>query len=778
MIEQNQKVALPAYLLKRLEAFRLGKDTKQKYLIRDKFSGKNFDFEPWQFFVLEVLPGCDDYAKLASILEDRFGQPVTPAQVNELFATIADNNLLAEDAATHPLLAAYSKKTYEVEGGKAKVKSFRAGSPEGNTALKETLLSPTARPIHTKETQAEPASVKTDGEDESLPAGVQDAVGLDARTVKKMWTLFDPRPMLKLLSPWVAPLRFSIYVLPLLAIAAIFLAAQYAVLIREDMTRLLGNATFFGHAFFSMFTVNLLVTLTTAFIAHNYRATVSAIGIAVFTGFLPRFVPQISHVRQLSRRERMWLHAAPLLLRLGLFSFGILLWYSTRATNGLLPHIGLTLAVICAIALLFSINPLVKSSGYHLLAAFVNEPHLRGKSYKALMNRLHGTVYKEADNSLLAAYGLASLVFMFVLMIGMILFLGVWLKKVQLGGSAIIVVAVLGVYLGRRTLRRFRRIEAAYERSVQFDRWRKRTLPVEVAESPAEKEEQTGLSTYAKRALLLGLLIILFLPYPYQPGGKFVIFPHQQQVIAVDVPGVVAEVYFEGGEAVKKDTVIARLANKDDQSQLKVLAAQLDVATTHAGFSKAKAARIEKLYKAGAVSFEEWDTARRIYEIDVSQVTEKRAALELVQDKIDRSVLIMPFDGNIMTLHLKQKINSYLDKGQIFAAVESSGPVTAEIEVPESDIGFITGAARVQARPMTYSDQLFEGVVTTIDRNVTVQPFGNVIKVVALISNDNGKLKTGMTGYAKIEGPSLPVWKAFSLAVLRFFSVQVWSWIP
>ena len=58
------------------------------------------------------------------------------------------------------------------------------------------------------------------------------------------------------------------------------------------------------------------------------------------------------------------------------------------------------------------------------------------------------------------------------------------------------------------------------------------------------------------------------------------------------------------------------------------------------------------------------------------------------------------------------------------------------------------------------------------------KPFGNVVKVIATIDNPKGELKTGMTGYAKIGGTTMPVWKAFSLALLRFFNVQVWSWIP
>ena len=49
MNDQIQNVALPAYLLKRLQAYRIGQGTKQSYLIRDKLLGKTYDFEPWQF---------------------------------------------------------------------------------------------------------------------------------------------------------------------------------------------------------------------------------------------------------------------------------------------------------------------------------------------------------------------------------------------------------------------------------------------------------------------------------------------------------------------------------------------------------------------------------------------------------------------------------------------------------------------------------------------------------------------------------------------------------
>ncbi len=807
MNDQIQNVALPAYLLKRLQAYRIGKGIKQSYLIRDKLLGRTYDFEPWQFFVLEILPGCESFEKLASIFKDRFGYPITPEQVRTLFASVMEDNLLDiedKEASAHPLLVSF----------------FQTGkiAEQPSTAHKA------------EQPSIDSQSESINQESEDLPAGIQDSIDLDSRVIKRMWKLFDPRPVLKLIAPILVPVKYFSYLLPVLVISAIILITKYQYIINQDMNRLLADTTFFHYIVFSLFSVNLIVVITKAVVAHNFRVTVSAFGIGIFLGFLPRFTLQTSHLHQLSRRERILLHAAPLMVRLGLFSLGILIWFYSRSTDSHLPQMGLMLTVICTFGFLFSANPLLKSDGYHLLSAFVNEPFLRGKSYQTLLNKLYGTSYKEADNNLLITYALAICVFLFLLIIGVVVFVGAYLQQIQLGGSSIILVTLLGIYLFRLVFSQFGKINAAYERSVQYGRWRNRVLPDENPDKELDKKERAGFSIYAKRALFLSLLVTLFLPYPYEPSGKFIIFPSQKQMIATDIPGIIEHVYFDGGEMVEKGTVLARLANKDLQSQVKIYAAKikeqqavieelksrpkpeevklaqnlLNIELTRAKFSGAKLKRIDNLYKQAAVSFEELDSIAREHQVNLNQVDEKRAALELLQsgatknqidaaqaklaslieerdayiDRVSRSELSMPFDGNILTLHLKQKINSFLEKGELFAEVENATQVTAEIEIPESDIAHISNTARVRVKPASYHSTSFYGTVTTIDRGITTQPYGNVVRVIALIENENGELRTGMTGFAKIEAETIPVWKAFSLSILRFINVEAWSWIP
>jgi putative peptide zinc metalloprotease protein len=491
--------------------------------------------------------------------------------------------------------------------------------------------------------------------------------------------------------------------------------------------------------------------------------------------------------------------------------------------------VALAMSMTAAASFLFSANPLVKSNGYHLLAAFTNEPHLRGKAFKALLGKMRGGSFKEANELLLATYAVSMAAFMFVLVVGAAAFIGFALHQLYLGGSAIIIACIVGIILARRVLSYFGRVEAAYDRSLQFDRWRKRTH----AEDEAKEDEAKpsgGLASYIWKAAMLTLMVALFLPYSYAAGGPFVVHPKQQQVITTDVNGRIEDVFFEGGEIVPKGTVVARLASTEDQAQANILEMKmmeqqsvidhlqalprpedvrlarmaLEVENTRVGFSKNQVGRVKKLTDQGFAPREELDNAQRQLEVDKTERSESRAALEVAKlgpseheiaeaqakweslkaerdaylDRVRRADLVMPFDGRLLTQYLREKENSYYKSGDVFAAAEASGAMTAELEVPESETEYLELGSTVEIKPIAYSNEVFTATVVHIDWDVTERTFGNVIKVIVALDDEDGRLKNGMTGYAKIAGPTMPVWEAFSRQVMRFVQVQVWSWIP
>lgn len=875
MAEESKKVVLPPYLLRRLEAFRIVKGGETTYIVRDKVANRSFDFDAWQFYILEALSSYDSFDKLELAFIERFGREITRAEVNRFLAQVADQKMFSEAAEQHPLLAPFTRRTFDVKDGQATLKSFEAAviastaaapviatgsddrlpaSASSSAATASASLaassapkpSPASASVHFVATPAagattsaapdarsaaKPSGAQAAGapqQPEQLPAGVQDALGLDWRTTKSFLGLFNPRWLLDALMPVLRPLRHLRYVVPVLVASALFVVFMYPHVVFDDLRKFKLDHSLLEHLVLVFLTVHVVNTLAAAAVAHHYKVSVDKVGIAFVFGFMPRWALKMTGAEFMSRRQAMWLHGSTLLSRLFMFAAGMLVWYATRDANAWWSQLGLLLSIACGVGLLLEAgNPLVKANGYYLMAAFLNEPHLRGKAFAALANKVTGKVYKAADSNVLALYGFLSLTYV----LGLILFMGWVLARfltgeTALGGAGIAIVAAFAGFMIWRNVAGLQKFAHTYERQLQFDRWRSRTLPVEAAEA----DQPASRTSYWKRALALGLLLLLFLPYTYEPSGNFVVFPVRRAAITTDTPGVIAEVFFDGGETVKQGVVLARLASDDYQAQIKTLDAQiveqefvianlvalpkpeevkvaeeqLALAKARVPFTRDKVQRLEKLQPEGAVTLEELEHARKEFDNDKMQVLEKEAALKLaktgatkdriaseraklvslkeqrtgVAQKLDRTVLRMPFDGNILSLHLKDRVNSFLPQGTSFAEIENTGTVTAQIDITESDIQHVKLGATVRARPSAYFNDEFEGKVTLIDRNVTQKSFGNVIRVIATFDNKDGRLITGMAGQAKVEATTMPVWQAFTQAIWRFVRVHLWAWIP
>ncbi|NIS62310.1 MAG: hypothetical protein GTO13_16910 [Proteobacteria bacterium] len=65
-----------------------------------------------------------------------------------------------------------------------------------------------------------------------------------------------------------------------------------------------------------------------------------------------------------------------------------------------------------------------------------------------------------------------------------------------------------------------------------------------------------------------------------------------------------------------------------------------------------------------------------------------------------------------------------------------------------------------------------------LEREEILKEKGKVVRVLSELPNSDDLLKTDMTGYAKIECEWKPLVVAFTRWLVRFFLIEVWSWIP
>jgi putative peptide zinc metalloprotease protein len=200
-----------------------------------------------------------------------------------------------------------------------------------------------------------------------------------------------------------------------------------------------------------------------------------------------------------------------------------------------------------------------------------------------------------------------------------------------------------------------------------------------------------------------------------------------------------------------------------------------------------------ELIKSGArdESIEALEAEARMLEVN----------LQHAKEDLKVTTIVSPADGIIITPYLPHSIGQYLIVGDLFAVVEDTKSIFAEIEIFEEDIGEVQVGAKTRIRTWAFPNKVFQGKVLSVapvayekskgrlDRALTEREWrieqkemlrekGKVIRVISDIQNANGVLKTDMTGYAKIECKSKLLGVAFTRWLVRFVFVEVWSWIP
>ncbi|WP_287127049.1 efflux RND transporter periplasmic adaptor subunit [Desulfobacter sp.] len=335
-----------------------------------------------------------------------------------------------------------------------------------------------------------------------------------------------------------------------------------------------------------------------------------------------------------------------------------------------------------------------------------------------------------------------------------------------------------------------------------------------------------------RRCLLTAAaVVILFLPYQYEVSGSVVVSPVLNQQIYAEAKGIIKRVCFSGGEWLKKGTLIAemenyqqkkdvevtRLAIEDKRENILVLLTtpkpeevalakqQVLTAKLKLKYSQIELQRAEALYEGEVISLTDYEDAKEKMEQDQQEVAQQKAnllyienqvnehqieaaklelailerQLQYYENQLERTMLRMPNDGRIVTMNLKNLENKFLDETQFFAEIEDVGHVQIEISIPEAEKDQVTVGDKVRLKTQAFPGTMMTGRVTSIYPVTESSSSGvPVVKVVCVIPNGDGMLKTGMSGYAKVEGDEMFVLQAFTRPLVNFFLVDFWSWLP
>lgn len=468
--------------------------------------------------------------------------------------------------------------------------------------------------------------------------------------------------------------------------------------------------------------------------------------------------------------------------------------------------------------------PFYKSSGYRFLVQLLNEPNLWGKSITALFNKVNKDVYSPSDNNVLVAYAIICVFFTFALAAAVFAMAYHWFEM-EIGKNALFIVFALVVAFFLRLSKEVKKINEEYKRNLNFVRWREGAFPTVVEEVKTDEEKPD----YRKKYLLIASVVLLLVPYNYQPSGQVVIMPINQQKLSADIAGIIDEVYYEGGEFVRQGTVIAKLSVHDYAAQLAILKAKreekiaqinflksmptpeqvavaeekLELARVSAKYSQAECNRQKPLHDSGGISesqmaiIEEQCAIDRqnimIAEANLNEIAagasyEEIAAAELsllpleaeirlYEDKIERSHFKMPFDGKLTTLGLKERKGQFLELGSPLASAHDDKQLKAILKVPEDELSYIKVGSEVDVKTAAYPGKTFKAVVSVIEPDVEEHEGKRMISMIISFNTNEKLLKSGLSGYAKVDGGTQMLGEVLLTSIMKFVTVELWAWI-
>jgi len=258
---------------------------------------------------------------------------------------------------------------------------------------------------------------------------------------------------------------------------------------------------------------------------------------------------------------------------------------------------------------------------------------------------------------------------------------------------------------------------------------------------------------------LLSIVALIVIPWPLRVDGPVRVLPARRATVSAGVDGVVKEVLRREGDRVEAGDVVATLKDEGYQAGLAEALSALAIAQSQVAMHTQEG-------DAGA-TFEA-----------VSRRDEETARVALAREQLEKTVLRAPTAGVLVTPHIEQRIGQAITRGSEFALVADAGGVTAEVAVPESDAALVKTGQPIALKMNPFPTRVFRGTVRRVGAELRQEGEESFVIVEADVPNDNGSLKAGMLGTAKVSTGSRSLGTAIFRKPLRYLWLRIWPLLP
>lgn len=238
--------------------------------------------------------------------------------------------------------------------------------------------------------------------------------------------------------------------------------------------------------------------------------------------------------------------------------------------------------------------------------------------------------------------------------------------------------------------------------------------------------------------------------------------------VGTQVSGIIDRIYVDYNSVVKKGQLIAEMDKVTLQAELESQEAVLANAKAEYDYQQKNYARKKVLFEKKLISDSDYETATYDYEKAKSSYEKSRADIVKVQRNLGYAVITSPIDGVVISREVEegQTVAAGFETPTLFTIAKDLTEMQVVADVDEADIGQVEEGQRVTFSVDAYPNDVFEGRVTQVRLEATVESNVVTYEVVISAPNPDLKLKPGLTATVSIytlEKENVPVIPAKAL---------------
>ena len=270
-----------------------------------------------------------------------------------------------------------------------------------------------------------------------------------------------------------------------------------------------------------------------------------------------------------------------------------------------------------------------------------------------------------------------------------------------------------------------------------------------------------ALEKQRRRALVTGgvvaLLFLAAFPLPLRVDGTALVTPAHSSQIQPEVAGVVQQVSVREGDSVKQGAELASLSGWQYRAELATAQAKYETAVSHMN----RALASNDGGEAGVL--------RTQADYWASELTRAR-------ERLEKTVLRSPIDGQVATPHIEDMVGRSLNPGDTFAEVVDTSFANVDVAIDESDMSLLKTSDPASVKLEGFPTHTFHGQVVIVSPKGHVEGAERFFYARVRVPNNDGLIRAGMQGRGKVSTGWSPAGRVFFRRPAMWLWSKLWLW--